>query len=95
MTKSDPKHLPRASPVGGAIHNHILYLGPRDSSHCVHQQLILLGNHLTVRVHQLYVCVQDKDVGAKTGPWSFNSSINFQPEPGPYPETCAVDVLLG
>ena len=37
-----------------------LYLGPRDSS-CVHQQLLLLANHLTV--HQLYVCAQDKDVG--------------------------------
>ena len=47
--------------MGGAIHNHILYLGPRDASHCVHQQPLLLANHLTV--HQLYVGAQDKDVG--------------------------------
>ena len=62
MIKYHPKHLPRASPVGGAIHNHILYLCPRDSSHCAHQKLLLIANHLTV--HQLYVGAQDNFFGA-------------------------------
>ena len=47
--------------AGCGIHNHILYLGPRESSHCVYQQLLLIANHLTV--HQLYVGAQDKDFG--------------------------------
>ena len=32
-------------------------LCPKDSSHCVHQQLLLLANHLPV--HQLHVGAQD------------------------------------
>ena len=48
-------HLPRASPVVGAIRNHILYLGPRYSSHCVHQKLLLLANHLTVHQNPQFV----------------------------------------
>ena len=35
----------------------LLYLGPEDSSHRVHQQLLLLANHLPV--HQLHVGAQD------------------------------------
>ena len=67
-----------------SLNSDILYLGPKDSSHCVHQQLLLLANHLPV--HQLHVgvlVIQQLH------------QILFQPEPGPNPETCAVDVQLG
>ena len=71
-----------------SLNSDILYLDPKDSSHCVHQQLLLLANHLPV--HQLHVGAKDKDdlifldyistmisrlLGNGTCPWSFN--INF------------------
>ena len=67
-----------------SLNSDILFLGPKDSSHCVHQQLLLLANHLPV--HQLHVCVLVIQQ---------LHQILFQPEPGPNPETCAVDVQLG
>ena len=36
-----------------SLNSDILYLGHKDSSHCVHQQLLLLANHIPV--HQLFV----------------------------------------
>ena len=94
-----------------SLNRDILYLGPKDSSHYVHQQLLLLANHLPV--HQLHVGAQDKDDLIffsevhkhddlmVVGGWHRSLVIQelrkllFQPEPSPDPETCAIDSVLG
>ena len=47
---------------------HVFHLGSEDSSHCAHNQLLLLGDHLFV--HQLHVCAKEE------------GSLSLPPAPG-------------